>query len=275
MNPGYSAQDVGAARSLLFVPGNRPERFAKAAAAQPDIVILDLEDAVAAPDKDLARAHAGQWLSAGNPAMVRINAAGTPWHERDLELIRDHRAPAMLAKAETPDQIGRITDTAPGVPVVPLIETAIAVAEIHRLCAVPGVVRVAFGSIDLANELGVDPDDREALLLHRSMLVLASAAARLAPPIDGVTTVFTQTQPVTDDVHYARRRGLTAKLCIHPAQVSAVHAALVPSDSELSWARRIVDALGSGESAAAVDGQMVDLPVLERARRILATAGRA
>jgi citrate lyase subunit beta/citryl-CoA lyase len=134
---------------------------------------------------------------------------------------------------------------------------------------------VAFGSLDLANQLGVDPDDREALLLHRTMLVLASAAARLVPPIDGVTTSFTQTDSVAADFRYARRLGMGAKLCIHPAQVAAVHAAALPSDADVEWANKILTSVETDDgSAAAVEGQVVDVPVVERARRILAAATR-
>jgi citrate lyase subunit beta/citryl-CoA lyase len=276
MIAGDGAGAVRSARSLLFVPGNRPERFGKAVAAHADIVILDLEDAVAAEDKAAARAHASEWFAAGNPGMVRINAADTRWHAEDLELIREHRVPVMVAKAESSEQLQRVTAAAPGVPVVPLIETAAAVLAVMSLGAVPGVVRMAFGSIDLANQIGVDPDDREALLLHRSMLVLGSAAAGLPAPIDGVTTTFTDTAAVANDFAYAKRLGMGAKLCIHPAQIAAVHAAAAPSDTEVTWARKIVESVGASDgsagSAAAVDGQMIDVPVVERARRILAAA---
>lgn len=267
--------NVRTARSLLFVPGNRPQRFDKAVAAQPDIVIIDLEDAVGAEDKVTAREQTASWLAAGNTAMVRINAAQTPWYEDDLALIAQYRVPVMPAKSETAEQVERITAAAPGAPVVPLIETAAGIAGAAALCAVPGVARVAFGSIDLGNELGVDPENRDALLLHRSLLVLASAAAGLAPPIDGVTTTFTDPEPVVDDFRYARSLGMTAKLCIHPAQVAAVHRAAAPTDSEIVWATEVVAAADSSDgSAVALDGRMVDLPVVERARRILATAAR-
>lgn len=94
MTACYEAQAVRSARSLLFVPGNRAERFAKAVAAHPDIVIIDLEDAVADTDKDTARAQTADWLAAGNRAMVRINAADTPWHDDDLAMVAEHR-PAL------------------------------------------------------------------------------------------------------------------------------------------------------------------------------------
>ncbi|BCI55910.1 citryl-CoA lyase [Mycolicibacterium litorale] len=205
--------------------------------------------------------------------MVRINAADTAWHAEDLELVGEHRVPVMLAKTESPTHIHRITDVAPGVLVVPLIETAAAVLAVAELCRVPGVVRMAFGSIDFANQIGVDPDDREALLLHRSMLVLGSAAAGLPAPIDGVTTSLTDTAAVADDFDYARKLGMGAKLCIHPAQIAAVRDAAVPSDVEVKWAREVMRSFDlSNGSAAAVNGQMIDIPVVERARRILRAA---
>ena len=265
---------VRSARSFLFVPGDRPDRFAKAVAAQPDIVLIDLEDAVADNDKATARGHTAEWLRAGNRAAVRINAVDTPWHEADLAMVAEHRPAVMLAKAEHPDQISRIVALAPEAVILPLVETAIGVLAVRELCATPGVVRVAFGSIDLANQLGVGPDDREALLSYRTMLVLASAAAGLASPIDGVTTSFTETGVVASDFAYALRLGLGAKLCIHPTQVAAVHAAARPSVTDVEWANRIVAAVVAGDSAVAVDGEMVDVPVVARARQILAAAAR-
>jgi len=133
-------------------------------------------------------------------------------------------------------------------------------------------VRCAFGSIDLATELGIDPGDREALLWARSVLVMASRAASIASPVDGVTTALRDVDTLTADVRYACRLGMTGKLCIHPSQIRPVHAALAPSAAELDWARRILDRAGPDGSATTVDGQMIDAPVVERARRILACA---
>ena len=232
--------------------------------------MIDLEDAVAPADKDAARGHTRRWLAAGNAAMVRINASGMPWHDDDLTLVAEYAVPAMLAKAEGAAEIDPIGGLA--VPVVALVETAAGIRALSQICAVDAVQRLAFGSIDLANQLGVDPGNRDALLFHRSTLVLESAAAGLAPPIDGVTTVFVEPQAMADDFAYAKRLGMSAKLCIHPAQIAPVHATAVPTNDELAWARKVVESVGSGTSAAAVDGQMVDVPVVERARRILATA---
>jgi len=263
---------LGSARSFLFVPGNRPDRFDKAAAAGADVVVVDLEDAVAPTDKDDARDHLRGWLRAGNTAMVRINGRDTPWYEPDLELVAECGAATMVAKAEDSAELRRIADLRCGLEVVPLVETAAGILGAAAICAAPGVVRCAFGSIDLATELGIDPGDREALLWARSVLVMASRAASIASPVDGVTTALRDVDTLTADVRYARRLGMTAKLCIHPSQIHPVHAALAPSAAELDWARRILDRAGPDGSATTVDGQMIDAPVVERARRILARA---
>lgn len=268
-----AADVVAAARTLLFVPGNRPERFGKAAAAGADVVIIDLEDAVGSPDKDEARANVADWLRAGHGAMVRINASGTPFHDADVELVQRFGAPAMLAKSESAGQVGRVSGDG-RVAIVPLIETAAGVLAARTICAAGGVIRPAFGSIDFAAELGIAPDDRDALLFARSTLVAASAAAHVTAPIDGVTTALRDPDVLASDVRYAARIGLPGKLCIHPAQVEPVHRLLAPSADDLAWARRVLDSATDDGSAVAVDGQLVDAPVLARARRLITTAAR-
>ncbi|KAA9161660.1 CoA ester lyase [Amycolatopsis acidicola] len=255
---------IAAGRAFLFVPGNRAERFAKAAAAGADGVILDLEDAVADADKDAARAAVDEWLSAGNEGIVRINGATTPWFDADLALVVKHKCPVVVPKAEDPGVLGGID-----APLLPIIETARGVEAATAVCSAHNVVRVAFGSVDLATELGIQHDDRLALAYTRSRLVMASAAAGIAPPLDGVTTNLTDEAVLDEDIRHARRLGFGGKLCIHPRQVAVVRTGFAPSEEELDWARKILEA---GDSAVAVDGQMVDRPVVERARRLLAQA---
>lgn len=260
---------VAIARSFLFVPGSRPERFDKAAASGADVVIVDLEDAVAGEDKDRARGYASEWLTQGNTALLRINPFGTPWFEADLEIAMQHDCPIMMPKA---DSVAALADlgrrTAGKCYIVALIETATGIERANELCATAGVIRLAFGNADFGAEVGVAPDDRPALTYARSKLVTASAAAKLAPPIDGVTISIDDTATLNADIEHARRLGFTGKLCIHPNQVPIVADGFAPSASEREWARAVVDA---GESATRVNGQMIDKPVLERARRILAT----
>lgn len=261
---------VRTARTLLFVPGNRPDRFAKAQAAGADLVVIDLEDAVSTDDKTSARDAVAQWLSDGHEAVIRINGADTEWFDADVAMLAPTGAPAMLAKAEDPATISSVADSSTSV--IPLVETAVGILRAAELAAVSGVARLAFGAIDFAAELGVDPDDREALLLARSTLVLASAAAHVGSPVDGVTTALRDVDKLSDDVGYAARIGMRGKLCIHPGQVSTTHECLAPSTEQIAWAQRIVETARSDGSAVAVDGHMVDPPVVARAQQILAAA---
>ncbi|MTD54902.1 HpcH/HpaI aldolase/citrate lyase family protein [Amycolatopsis pithecellobii] len=267
MDSGSYFERIVAARALLFVPGDRPDRFDKAVASGADAVIVDLEDAVAEADKDAARSHVDDWLSRGGNALVRINAAGTPQFDADLELARKHGCPLMLPKAEDPRVLAEID-----VPLVPIVETALGIEAATALCAVKNVARVAFGSVDLATQLGVRHDDELALGYARSRLVLASTANDVAPPLDGVTTDLHDESVLIADVAHARRLGFGGKLCIHPKQIPLVRQGFMPTEEELRWARRVLTA---GDSASAVDGQMVDRPVLERARRLLAQDQRS
>lgn len=264
------------AATWLFVPGDRPERFDKAAAAGADVVVLDLEDAVAPADKAIAREAVVAWLD-GVPGMgvtscvVRINAA--PERAGDLAALTRLRGgrpvTVMVAKAEAPEELVELLGRfPPGSTAVALLETARGILAAPAIATVPGVVRLAIGTFDLAAELGVDPDEDEALAPARGALVLASAAAGLAGPVDGVTGAVDDADRITADTTRSRRRGFAGKLCIHPRQVPVVRAALAPGAEEVRWAERVVAA---GEGAVAlVDGRMVDKPVVDRARRILA-----
>lgn len=262
------------ARTLLFVPGDRPERFDKAAATGADVTILDLEDAVAPDHKDGARAHVRAWLpTAPAPAAVRINASGTPWHEADLVALAG-LGPALvvLPKAEDPAAVARVVAALPaGSAVIALVETALGVTRATEISRVPGVHRLALGTFDLAAELGVDPDHRPAMAGARSALVLASAVGRLGGPIDGVTGDVRDAARLTDDVTTSLALGFAGKLCIHPSQVAPAAVALSPSADDAAWADRILAAVRSADrGVVVVDGRMVDAPVIARAERIAA-----
>ncbi|TLH50089.1 CoA ester lyase [Mycolicibacterium aubagnense] len=263
------APDLAAARSLLFVPGDRPERFTKAAGCGADQIILDLEDAVAPALKALARRHVRDWLAGGGAGIVRVNGFDTRWCTDDLAMVAEYGCPVMLPKADAET----LRSLALDVPVIALIETARGVLGAAGVCRVPGVVRVAFGSIDLSAEIGTPPDDYVALNTARSALVLASAAAGLPAPIDGVTVDVRDTAAVRKDAVAAARLGFGGKLCVHPNQVSVVNEGFSPSDAQVAHARAVVAAAGAG-GAGLLDGKMVDRPVLEHARRLLSRAER-
>ncbi|MDP2451315.1 CoA ester lyase [Polaromonas sp.] len=264
-------------RAYLFVPADRPERFAKARASGADAVIVDLEDAVAPDAKVRARDALAALLDEAAPLVVRINAAGTPWFDDDLELCRHPGVAAvMLPKAQGIDAVCTVVETT-FKDVLPIIESARGLHEMENIARVPGVIRLAFGSVDLALDLGIDcdPDGAEIeLLAFRSQLVLASRLAGLAAPVDGVSTAIDDLQRLQADTEHSRRLGFGAKLCIHPKQLATVQAVFTPTPERLDWARRVCKAFASaGGSAVAVDGQMVDLPVYQRAHAVLRSVG--
>ncbi len=267
------------ARSFLFVPGNRPERFVKAFASGADAVIVDLEDAVPLDAKDAARAAlAAAWsgFAAGQRArlLVRVNPAGTPWHEADLAALGHlpGLGAVMLPKAENPQQLEHAF-MASGVPVLPLIESAEGVGQMDAIARAQGVLRLGLGHIDLQADLRIicGPDEAE-LAPVRLAMVVASRRAGLPAPVDGVTTATTDAQVLAQDAQRSRRFGFGAKLCIHPAQVAGVHQALAPTEAECAWAERVLAAEVEARGGAfSVDGKMVDPPVLLLARQILQT----
>lgn len=261
-------------RSYLFVPADRPERFAKALACGADAVIVDLEDAVALAAKVAAREALADWLaSAGHQSqiVVRINAVDTPWFAADLALCQSPAVAAvMVPKAERAADLD-----CGGKRVLPLVETAAGIDAVRELAQAPGVQRLVFGSIDLQLDLGIDGDGEE-LLLFRSQLVLASRLAGLAPPVDGVSTAINDMVQLQADTHRARRLGFGAKLCIHPQQVAVVNGGFSPSEEEITWAKRVRQAADqAGGAAVSVDGKMIDRPVILRAEALLRqVAGR-
>jgi citrate lyase subunit beta / citryl-CoA lyase len=186
----------------------------------------------------------------------------------------------MVPKAEDPAALGRIAgELPPGTPIIALVETAVGVRDAAAVAACPAVSGLAFGSIDLALDLDASETD-EALLFARSALVIASRAASLPAPIDGVSVETRDTAVIRRDAARARSLGFGGKLCIHPAQVEPVNTAFGPDPGDVEWARRVLAAASQhgdaerAEAAFELDGQMVDTPALERARRIVARSGR-
>lgn len=269
-----SAVDIRVARTLLFVPGDRPDRFAKAAASGADGIVLDLEDAVAPAAKDTAREHVRRWLADGKDAVVRVNAPATAWHEADVAMLTGRQSIVMLPKTEDPGQVAALMDRLePGSAVVPVLETAGGVLDARAICATPGVARAAFGNGDLAAQLGVDLGDHVALAQARGTVVLGAAAAGVAPPLDGVTTAVDDETVLVADTEHARRLGFTGRLCIHPRQIPVVHRTFAPSPAELRSAQRVLAASPDG-AATVLDGRMIDQAVVERARRVVDSVTR-
>lgn len=263
--------------TYLFVPGNRPDRFAKAIASGAGRVILDLEDAVSASDKPAAREAIAAFLASldaaqRNSVVVRINDALSDHHPADLQwLAAVPVQTVMLSKCESPAQVAQVlARMAPGSDVIALIETVRGVLGVHDIAHSAGVSRLAFGSIDYMLDLDL-PGPGFALDMAATAIAMASRAADLDAPIAGVTPDLDSGR-VQADMQHARAMGFGAKMCIHPTQVATVHAALKPDPEEAAWAERIVSAWQTTAHTGAirVDGHMVDKPVVRRAQRILA-----
>jgi len=269
-----AATVVATARTWLFVPGHRPERFSKAVSSGSDLVVVDLEDSVPLTDKDEARSHAVAVLARGDHVVVRVNDPRTPVGDADIEALSSASGVVvvMVPKSEDPTALRAVIDRLPsGSSVVALIETASGVANVERIAGVDGIARLAFGHLDLCAQLGIHPADQTALSPARFALVAASAIHGLPAPIDGVCTEFRELGEIRRDARASLSAGFAAKLCIHPAQVPAVHEAFAPTADEMAWAQAVVDSLAQA-GASQVDGQMVDRPVLLRAEALLARA---
>lgn len=260
------------ARSLLFVPGDRPDRFHKAAASGAHEVVLDLEDAVSASAKAHAREAVADWLAAGQSAAVRINAQQTAWFDADLAMVqRASAATVMLPKADA-ESLAALAAALPGRRLIALLETAKGYLSLRAMATVPGLARIAFGSIDFEAETGI-ADRGEAMTAVRTQIVLESCGAGLQPPIDGVSVAFDDESVMREHAQRSRLLGFGGKLCIHPRQVVVVNAAWLPTAEEVHWAARVLEAFDAGGGGAvSLDGKMVDKPVVDRARRILADA---
>lgn len=274
--------DINALQTLLFVPANRPERFDKALASGADAIIIDLEDAVPAAEKDAAGTILGGWLDnqAANSVLIRINGTGSPWFSQDTSLCRSAAVAGIIVpKADDPaalKELAHITEK----PLLPFIESARAFTHLNEIAAAPGVTRLLFGKLDLALDLGMDyppptgePLDEAAFLYARSQLVMCSRIHGLAAPIDAIYTAIHDARGLTDYARQGMRLGFSGLLLIHPAQVAPAQKALMPTSAQISWARHILDAEQREKGAVvAVSGNMVDTPVMARAKRIMELA---
>ena len=265
-------------RSYLFVPGDRPERFDKALASGAHAVILDLEDAVIPERKPLARAAMAGWLARSTARVfVRVNPAGTPWHEEDCALLAYAAVRGvMVPKAEDAGVLAQVAARLrPEQELLPLVETVAGHFEAATLAQVPRVSRLAFGSFDFMSDSGIQ-GDAEELDAVRTHLVLVSRLHGLQPPVDGVSLAIDDAAQLEQDVRRSRRFGMGGKLCIHPRQVPVVHTGFAPRPEEVDWARRVLEALAAGPlGAIAVDGKLVDRPIALRAEAILGEAEAA
>ncbi len=269
------------ARSFLFVPANRVDRYAKAMASGADMVVIDLEDAIAHDDKDKARAMldaAWSHFDHEDRVVIRINGLDSLELADDAALCASlNPAAVMLPKCESAEALESLHQRLGGVPIVPMIENALGLWEVGAIARASGTSRLAFGHIDFQADLGMMPDEEERELAPaRFALVLASRAAGIAGPIDGVTLETSKPAAVIHATRRAIRFGFTGKLCIHPDQVVPVHTAYAPTADDAAWARRVLEAAESSKGAAVkVDGRMVDRAVILVAERVMALTSQS
>jgi citrate lyase subunit beta/citryl-CoA lyase len=273
---------LGFCSNFLFVPGTRPDRFAKALDSGASSVILDLEDAVAAEDKETARnAIQTAWPSFTSEQkkrlIIRCNSPGSQFYSADLILAQKlDLACLLIPKSESADEMNGAALVLPNTAIIPMIETAVGLEHLREIANANQVIRLALGNLDLQADLGMvcDPQETE-LQTARYQIVLASRVAQIAPPIDGVTPSTDDVVRIQDDAKRAKRMGFGGKLCIHPKQVGIVKAAFMPSEDELAWAKRVIEAdKASKGGAVKLDGRMIDRPVVLLAQRTIAIAGK-
>ena len=260
--------DLGPA--LLFCPADRPERYAKAA-ERADAVILDLEDAVAAPDKIAARESLVAHQLDPARTIVRINPAGTDDHELDLVAIKStgYRM-IMLAKTGGARDLDRLGDY----DVIALCETARGVVAAAQIAAIGCVVALMWGAEDLVASLGGSSSRhangryRDVAAHARSSVLLAAVASGKAA-IDSVFLDIADTDALVLEARDAAAVGFTATACIHPGQVASIRAAYAPNGDELEFANAVLAAAQKERGVFAFRGLMVDAPVLSHARRVV------
>ncbi|WP_350316007.1 CoA ester lyase [Pectobacterium aroidearum] len=283
------------AKTYLFVPGNAPHRFQHAVSCGADAVIFDLEDAVHPDEKKQARENIIQWDKNDTPVSeinckryIRLNKFDSVAFREDIEFpnklnnkekLRNNAKSRhkivtweiVLPKIESAEMLNDAREMInrnrlDNVNIIVIIETARGLHNAEEICAA-GVERVAFGSLDFSLDIHCD-QSLYALLYARSRIVLASRLADLPPPIDCVNPDFTHHDRVLADALHARSLGFSAKLCIHPSQIDAVQQAFATDRSKLDWAKQVLKA-AEHSYAFQINGEMVDLPVIEQARQLL------
>lgn len=250
-SPGQKVQ-ADLARTWLLVNAVQPDRFVAAEDSAADVVLYDIEDAIAPKDKDRARKNVTDWFAAGHTGWVRINGYGSQWWEQDVtelahyishELDGPHHngglLGVMLAMTESTDHVNETAARLPGVPIVALVETARGLQRINSIAAARGNFRLAFGIGDFRRDTGFGASPM-ALAYARSQFTIASQAAMLPSPIDGPTQ-GTSGRVLTEAAAVSAEFGFSGKLCLLPQQTQTINEGLSPSQEELTWAHDFLE----------------------------------
>ena len=270
------AMELSHLRSLLFCPADDERKLAKALASEADGVVCDLEDAVAPAAKESARETVRSALSgASGPArLLRVNGAGTPWFAGDVAFAATLDLDGLVLPKTSPEALNALGGA--GTPVIAIVETAMGVRQAFEIASHPRVAALLLGAVDLGAEVGLEPRaDALEILYPRARIAIDSAAAGLRGPFDVVHLDFTDTAGLEEQCRLARALGFRGKASIHPGQIETINREFAPSEREIEWARGVIEAFESqSEGVLAVNGSMVDKPVVDRARRVLEEAER-
>ena len=281
-------------RSLLFVPGNKDNMLEKALTFRPDAFIPDMEDSVPTAEKANAREVIKLFLpklaASGVPVIPRVNSLDTEWIEADLAaVVGPHVYGISVGKVDVPDDIAAISDLitefeekagieAGSLKLIPWLESAKAIVHCYQICsASPRIVGVAFGGEDFTHDMGIERlEDESEVTYPRNVLCIAARAANIAA-LDTPYFRFKDEDGLEANIALAKQTGFKGKFAIHPAQIEAINAGFSPSRAEIELARRIVaafeEAERQGRGSTSLDGKVIDVPVVKRARAVLALAG--
>ena len=258
-------------RSWLFAPGHNEKLLRLVFDAGADVVLLDLEDAVPPDIKDRAREMVAA-VAGARPCWVRVNRPRSELCQRDLEALAGSALGLRIPKVESAEEVAWVAERAPDVPLDCTIESARGVLAAYEIASAPACALLSFGGLDLAVDLGLGGGGDETLFA-RSYLVTAARAAGKPPPSDGVHPLLDDDDGLRKEAEAARRLGFFGKSALHPRQVPIINAVFAPTPEELAWANKVLSAFEASGGAATrtADGEFVDLPVAERARRLLSS----
>jgi citrate lyase subunit beta/citryl-CoA lyase len=265
------------ARSYLYVPADRLDRLEKARTRSADALIVDLEDSIPPRDKQRVREQLVGWLTTSSgPVWIRVNSGSLA--EGDIRAVArySHVVGICLAKAETVADVERassiLAEVGSTAVIAPLLESAAAILDSRAIASGPRVTRLQIGEADLCADLGILPSsDGRELAAIRGQVVLASAAARIGPPVAAVSANYTDLAALKESTESLRRMGFFGRTCIHPAQLAVVNDVFTPTSAEVAAAKAVLARLDavSGAATTAADGSMIDEAFARAARDVV------
>ena len=258
-------------RSILFLPASNPRAIGHARESAADLVILDLEDAVKAEDKESARSAAVEAVASGwpMPIAIRLNGIGTEWHSLDVDAVARSDAQFAVLPRATSGHLAHEVAEAVGKPLLAMIETPSGVLAAGEIAS--NAAALIAGTNDLRADLRVPIDsDRGAISASLQLIVLAARASGI-PAFDGVFNDLEDVDGFAAECAEGRSFGFDGKSLIHPSQIAACHAAFAPSEAEIDRARALVEAFNGG--AERFGNEMIERMHVETARRVLERAG--